>query len=66
MTIRNLLVLGFLAGALAAAEYPAPQEGDWTARNFQFVTRETLAELKLHYTIGKPERDASGIVRMRF
>ncbi|MGI8743047.1 MAG: alpha/beta fold hydrolase [Bryobacteraceae bacterium] len=51
------------SGFLLAAEYPAPVEGDWTATDFHFASGETLAELKLHYTtIGKPERDAHGVV----
>jgi homoserine O-acetyltransferase len=38
-----------------AADYPTPKEGEWGARNFQFHTGETFAELKLHYTtIGSP------------
>src|ERR1700743_2620817 len=34
-----------------AADYPAPKEGDWVAKDFKFHTGETLPELKLHYTI---------------
>src|SRR5712691_1179184 len=50
--------------AQARADYPAPIEGDFIARNFTFGTGETLPELKLHYrTIGTPQRDASGMVR---
>ncbi|MBB4428227.1 homoserine O-acetyltransferase [Bradyrhizobium sp. CIR48] len=38
-----------------AADYPAPKQGDWIARDFKFHTGETMAELKLHYTtIGEP------------
>ena len=38
-----------------AADYPAPQQGDWIAKDFRFHTGETMAELKLHYTtIGEP------------
>jgi homoserine O-acetyltransferase/O-succinyltransferase len=38
-----------------AADYPAPKEGDWVAKNFKFHTGETMPELKLHYTtVGKP------------
>src|SRR5262245_745835 len=51
------------AGAVAA-EYPAPVEGDFIAKNFVFDTGDRLPELKLHYrTIGTPVRDASGSVR---
>jgi len=38
-----------------AADYPAPKEGDWVAKNFKFHTGETMPELKLHYTtVGVP------------
>ena len=51
-----------LAGAMAlmigvadAADYPAPQEADWIARDFKFHTGEVMPELRLHYTtIGAP------------
>jgi homoserine O-acetyltransferase len=51
-----------LSGALVltsvtamAADYPAPKQGDWIAKDFRFHTGETLSELKLHYTtIGEP------------
>jgi len=38
-----------------AADYPAPKQGDWVARDFKFHTGEVMAELKLHYTtLGAP------------
>ena len=38
-----------------AADYPAPKEGDWIAKDFKFHTGEVMPELKLHYTtIGEP------------
>lgn len=41
--------------AAVAADYPAPKQGDWIAKDFKFHTGETMAELKLHYTtIGDP------------
>jgi homoserine O-acetyltransferase/O-succinyltransferase len=41
--------------AAAAAEYPAPKEGTYVARDFKFHTGEVLPEVKLHYrTIGEP------------
>src|SRR6195256_103041 len=47
-----------------AAEFPAPVEGDYVARDFRFGSGETLPSLTLHYrTIGTPQRDASGVVR---
>ncbi len=38
-----------------AADYPAPQEATWIARDFRFNTGESLPEVKLNYrTIGEP------------
>jgi homoserine O-acetyltransferase/O-succinyltransferase len=38
-----------------AADYPAPKEGDWIAKDFKFHTGETMPDLKLHYTtVGEP------------
>jgi homoserine O-acetyltransferase/O-succinyltransferase len=43
------------AFAAAAADYPAPRQGDWTARDFKFHTGATMPELRLHYTtVGEP------------
>ena len=37
-----------------AADYPAPKEGDWTAKGFRFHTGETM-DVTLHYrTVGEP------------
>lgn len=33
-----------------AADYPAPKEADWIARDFKFHTGHVMPELKLHYT----------------
>src|SRR5437016_12986023 len=58
------LALTVAAVAAARAQYPAPIEGDFVISNFRFTSGETLAQLRLHYrTVGKPERDARGIVR---
>jgi homoserine O-acetyltransferase len=51
-----------LAGAFAliscaalAADYPAPKQGEWIARDFKFHTGEVMPELRLHYTtVGDP------------
>lgn len=41
--------------AALAADYPAPKQGDFIARNFKFHTGETMPELRLHYTtVGEP------------
>jgi homoserine O-acetyltransferase len=38
-----------------AADYPAPKQSDWIAKDFKFHTGETMLELRLHYTtIGEP------------
>ncbi len=49
------VALTLIALAASAADYPAPKEGDWIARDFRFHTGEVMAELRLHYTtIGAP------------
>jgi homoserine O-acetyltransferase/O-succinyltransferase len=48
-------VLVLTSVAAMAADYSAPRQGDWVARNFKFHTGESMPELKLHYTtIGDP------------
>jgi homoserine O-acetyltransferase/O-succinyltransferase len=38
-----------------AADYPAPKQGDWIAKDFKFHTGETMPLLRLHYTtVGEP------------
>ena len=60
-----LTIFLFKAATIACcADYPAPQEGEWIARNFQFTSGESLPEVRIHYmTLGSPQRDASGVVR---
>ena len=36
--------------AVSAADYPAPKQGDWIAKDFKFHTGESMPELRLHYT----------------
>jgi homoserine O-acetyltransferase len=43
-------LLWIVSFAAQAADYPAPQEGDWVAHDFRFHTGEVLPELRLHYT----------------
>ncbi len=68
-TKHSILAFVFAIAAVPAAaqppaSYPAPVEGDFVARNFQFTTGQALPELRLHYrTIGAPRRDAAGVVR---
>ena len=58
-----LTILAVLAGLSLRAEYPAPQEGNFTVRDFRFKAGESLPELRLHYmTLGQPARDAQGRV----
>ena len=54
------LLMVFLAPFLIAQQRT---EADFTIRNFQFHSGETLPEVKIHYvTLGVPQRDASGHV----
>jgi homoserine O-acetyltransferase/O-succinyltransferase len=56
-----VLVLIFFAPKLFGADYPAPNEGDYTIHDFKFASGETLPELRIHYrTFGKIEKDAPG------
>ena len=49
------LALALVALAAAAADYPAPKQGDWVARDFRFASGEVMPELRLHYTtVGAP------------
>jgi homoserine O-acetyltransferase len=62
MKVQRLLLPAALTVALllialapAVAQYPAPKEGDWIARDFRFHTGEIIPELRVHYTtIGAP------------
>ncbi len=58
---RPLTSLAFIfacalcALSASAADYPAPSEGSWVARDFRFHTGEVMPELRLNYrTIGSP------------
>jgi homoserine O-acetyltransferase len=56
--MRILAAVGALAlswCSALAADYPAPKQGEWIARDFRFHTGEVFAELRLHYTtVGEP------------
>ncbi|MEY2484869.1 MAG: homoserine O-acetyltransferase/O-succinyltransferase [Verrucomicrobiota bacterium] len=53
-----------MAGVGIAADYPAPNESDYTIRDFKFASGETSPQLRIHYrTLGKPEKDAVGRTR---
>lgn len=64
--VKAVVAIGFVfAGAFAltigprpatAADYPAPKQGEWIAKDFKFHTGEVMKELKLHYTtVGDPK-----------
>jgi homoserine O-acetyltransferase/O-succinyltransferase len=47
--------LALISASALAADYPAPKQGEWIARDFKFHTGETMPELRLHYTtVGEP------------
>jgi len=49
------IFLTLIPFAVCAADYPAPKQGDFIAKDFKFHTGETMAELRLHYTtVGEP------------
>jgi homoserine O-acetyltransferase len=49
------LAFALVSTAALAADYPAPKQGDWVAKDFKFHTGEVMPELKIHYTtIGAP------------
>jgi homoserine O-acetyltransferase/O-succinyltransferase len=55
ISIAAALALALSSALACAADYPAPKEGDWIARDFRFHTGEVMPELRLHYrTIGDP------------
>jgi len=45
----------WVSATAMAADYPAPKQGEWVAKDFKFHTGETLPALNLHYTtVGEP------------
>jgi homoserine O-acetyltransferase len=63
---RRVVIAVYLIGLslLRAADYPPPVEGDYSIKDFQFASGETLPELRIHYrTLGKPEKDDQGRTR---
>ena len=52
------LAVALLALACRAADFPAPQEGSWVAKDFRFHTGEVM-DVRLHYrTLGSPQNEA--------
>ncbi len=48
-------LLTLVAFSALPADYPAPKEFDWVAKDFRFHSGEVLPEVRLHYrTIGSP------------
>jgi homoserine O-acetyltransferase len=65
-TILSTVVSVLLGCVLASGQAPQPgiAQGDYVIKDFHFSSGETLPELRMHYrTLGKPEKDAQGIVR---
>jgi homoserine O-acetyltransferase len=53
--VASFLACALSALSVGAAEYPAPKEGSWVARDFRFHTGEVMPEVQLYYrTIGAP------------
>jgi homoserine O-acetyltransferase len=43
------LLMVFMRGDVPAADYPAPQPGDFVLHNFRFQSGEVLPEVRMHY-----------------
>ena len=53
--IASVLLCALVALSAWAAEYPAPKEASWIARDFRVRTGEVMPQLQLNYrTIGAP------------
>lgn len=53
--LKAIVILCLLTGSAAAADYPAPKQGAWVARDFKFHTGDVMPELRLGYTtVGEP------------
>ena len=54
LSIALSISLAVFSLAASAADFPAPKQGDWIAKDFKFHSGETM-EVRLHYTtIGEP------------
>jgi homoserine O-acetyltransferase/O-succinyltransferase len=59
--ISTIQLCVFVASFAFAADYPPPDEGDYTIRDFKFQSGEALPELRLHYrTLGMLQKDSQG------
>src|ERR1051326_2284556 len=66
MKLRSTILLFMISTAIAAfaADYPAPKDGTFLVKDFQFKSGEKLPEVKLHYyTLGTAQKDPTGKVR---
>jgi homoserine O-acetyltransferase/O-succinyltransferase len=55
VAIGAAIAIGLTPLAALAADFPAPKEGTWIARDFKFHTGDVMAELRLAYTtVGEP------------
>ena len=55
--VRAFAIIAFACFAFAAwaADYPAPKQSEWIARDFKFHTGEVLPEVRISYTtVGAP------------
>ena len=53
--VMAALAFAVVSASALAADYPAPREGQWIARDFKFHTGEVMPELRLAYTtVGEP------------
>ena len=49
------LAFAFVSFSAFAADYPAPKQAEWIARDFKFHTGEVMPELRMSYTtVGEP------------
>jgi homoserine O-acetyltransferase len=56
-----LFTILITVNASGQASYPNMKEGDYLVKNFEFESKEKLAEMNLHYiTMGKPQKDKDG------
>src|SRR5437763_7854236 len=61
--LRMVVLWMLIVGSAWAAEFPAPVEGDFIVKDFQFTTGGKLPELRLHYTtVGSPKKNTEGLV----
>ena len=61
---KNLRLALLAATVISSPALGQRIENDFTISNFRFASGESLPSLRIHYTtLGKPSRDAKGIVR---